>query len=102
MKVFKGMAGQSGVLLPRFLGNLPIVGDLDFAFGKTWLAGIQGKDQTVIYLLIAFIVVLTAKNSIQMTDSFKPSWRSFLFLVVIAFYTLLNMSKVSEFLYFQF
>jgi alginate O-acetyltransferase complex protein AlgI len=90
------------VLLPSFLGKLPIVGDLDFDFGKNWLDGIQGKEQTMWYLLIAFIVVLTAKNSIQMTDSFKPTWKSFLFLVVIAFYALLNMSKVSEFLYFQF
>jgi hypothetical protein len=102
MKVFKGMAGQNGVLLPRFLDNVPIIGDLNFQFGKHWLAGIQGKDQTVIYLLIAFVVVLTAKNSIQMTESFKPSWKSIIFLVVVAFYALLNMSKVSEFLYFQF
>ncbi len=102
MKVFKGMVGQTGVVLPRFLGKLPVIGDLDLTFNKHWLAGIQGKDDTVWYLLVAFIIILTTKNSIQMTDSFKPSWRSFVFLVVIAFYALLNMSKVSEFLYFQF
>jgi len=102
MKVFKGMAGMSGVTLPRFLGKIPLVRDLDVPFNKHWLAGIQGKDDTVIYLLIACIVALTARNSMQMTDAFKPGWKTFLFLVVISFYALLNMSKVSEFLYFQF
>ncbi len=102
MKVFKGMAGQTGVILPRFLGRLPLIGDLDVQFGKHWLAGIQGKDETVWYLLGALVIVLTTRNSIQMTDSFKPGWKSLLFILAIAVYALLNMSKVSEFLYFQF
>ncbi len=102
MRVFKGMAGQSGVILPRLLGKIPYIRDLDFTFDKHWLAGINGKDETVWYLLVAFLIILTAKNSIQMTDSFKPGWKSFLFLLAISFYALLNMSKVSEFLYFQF
>ena len=33
---------------------------------------------------------------------FKPTRKTFAFVVVISFYTLLNMGKVSEFLYFQF
>jgi hypothetical protein len=37
-----------------------------------------------------------------MEERFKPSWKSLAFLLLISFYALVNMSKVSEFLYFQF
>jgi hypothetical protein len=57
----------------------------------------------VVYVLIVLMVVtLTMRNSNELTKDFKPGWRSLAFTVAIAFYALLCMDKVSEFLYFNF
>jgi len=38
----------------------------------------------------------------ELMERCKPDWRHFAFIVALAFTGLLNMSKVSEFLYFNF
>jgi hypothetical protein len=48
------------------------------------------------------ICTLTLKNSLEMQRKFKPSWGALIFMAAICIYTLNNMRKVSEFLYFQF
>ena len=56
----------------------------------------------LIGVLITFLVIMIAKNSNQMVREFRPGWRCLVFIVVITCWSLFNMSKVSEFLYFQF
>jgi hypothetical protein len=38
----------------------------------------------------------------QTVDRLKPDWKHFALLLTLAFWGLLNISQVSEFLYFQF
>jgi D-alanyl-lipoteichoic acid acyltransferase DltB (MBOAT superfamily) len=57
---------------------------------------------TVILLVIAFIIAVAAKNSFEMLDRFKPSTGRMLFLVFISIVSILQLGKVSEFLYFNF
>lgn len=84
VKVLKGMCGLSGV-----------------EFGRHAMAAVQGKDQ-ILLLAAALAMVLATRNSVQMAETFRPGWKSTLFLAVAACYALFNMSRVSEFLYFQF
>ncbi len=105
MKVFRGMFGMSGVMLPRAYAKIPLLAGLDIKFGKGWLDTIIAGahvDRVIWTTVVAFLIILTAKNSNQMTKEFKPGWKSFCFIVVVAFWALLNINKVSEFLYFQF
>jgi D-alanyl-lipoteichoic acid acyltransferase DltB (MBOAT superfamily) len=102
VKVLTGMFCLNGFLPPDLLVNVTIGSVFQSKFGRTLLAGIGGRNETYWGLLICLLFVLVLKNSNELTDRFQPGWKTFAFLVSIAFYTLFNMGKVSEFLYFQF
>lgn len=53
-------------------------------------------------LLLVFVVVLYAKNSMQLRETFKPGYRTMIITSVLFFYAVSMMSRVSEFLYFNF
>jgi D-alanyl-lipoteichoic acid acyltransferase DltB (MBOAT superfamily) len=100
-KVLQGMIGLNGILPathPHF-----VLADLGRGqFWKLLMAGVKGGDSTLWTLIIIMIFTLVCKNSIQLEQNFKPSWKTMAFIVVISFITLININKVSEFLYFQF
>ncbi len=105
MKVFRGMFGLNGVMLPRGYARLKFLSAFDARFGKEWLDAVRGGvhiDRVLWTTCAAFLIIILTKNSNQMTSEFKPSWRSLVFTVIVAFWAFFNMSKVSEFLYFQF
>jgi hypothetical protein len=102
VKVLDGMFGLNGFIPPSLLEKFSPLSVFQSKFGRTLLAGIGGRNETYWGLIICLIFVLVLKNSNELTDRFQPTWKTFVFLVAIAFYTLLNMGKVSEFLYFQF
>lgn len=102
MKVFKGMFGFSGFIPAEAYAGFSFMTVFRSKFGKMVLADIGGRNATFWILVAALLFALLLKNSTELTDDFKPSWRSLAFVILISFYTLLNMGKVSEFLYFQF
>ncbi len=102
IKVFKGMFGLNGFIPVEVYENFSLLNIFRSKFGKTMLAGIDGRNSTFWMMLLALLFALLLKNSNELTKEFKPSWRTFAFVIIISFYTLLNMGKVSEFLYFQF
>lgn len=106
-KVLKGMVGLSGVVLPSILSDKLYVlkkygiefgrmfNDLDPAFG----IGIGQR----FYLLVACIIAsLILINSDQMARSFRPQWTTVFLMSIVFFLALSNMTKTSEFLYFNF
>ncbi|MDD2365359.1 MAG: MBOAT family protein [Desulfuromonadaceae bacterium] len=102
LKVLKAMFGMGSPIFPDAATSIKLS---DFGHSHIWkviLINLQGSDGTFWRLLAFLIFTFVAKNSIQLADSFKPDWKRFVFLLVIAMYAILNMGKVSEFLYFQF
>jgi alginate O-acetyltransferase complex protein AlgI len=102
LKVLKAMVGLGAPVFPE--KHLPVT-LAAFTHSQIWkeiLINIQGRDSTFWLLLTILIFTFSAKNSIQLADTFKPDWKRFVFLLSIALYAILNMGKVSEFLYFQF
>lgn len=92
-KVYQGMTGFAG-----FAGQ---------ANGAEWtvkgiLSGIGARNETVPALLAALVFAFFLKNSNELLKKFRPDGRAVAFVLLILFFTLLNMGKVSEFLYFQF
>lgn len=102
IKVFKGMFGLSGIVLPETLeavaGSLGIHGVL---FGKS-LGGVNGTDHAVIMLIIWGLLSLFALNSMEIKDRFQPNKRYLAFVVALLIAGVLNLTKMSEFLYFNF
>ena len=101
LKVLKGMVGMNGVLP----ASHPVFAFSDLGRGQFWrdlLASVKGTDMTIWTLVVIMVLTLTLKNSTQLEEGFKPTWKTLTFLLVISLYALANMSRVSEFLYFQF
>jgi D-alanyl-lipoteichoic acid acyltransferase DltB (MBOAT superfamily) len=101
MKVLQGMAGMNGVMLHKSLRKIHFLQGLGIKFGL-WLDDINGNDHTYLMVIIAMLVTAFSLNSIQIVERVKPSWRWMICMLIISFWSLLDMNRVSEFLYFQF
>ena len=98
LKLLKGMAGLSGFVPPGKSAADLFTSD----FSRVALAGIDGRNMTIVALAVCLVTVLAAKNSNELLERVTPSWKVLSFMVIVSFYSFLNMGKVSEFLYFQF
>lgn len=101
-KVLKSMIGLGAPVLQA--NHAALTFDL-FTHSRIWkdiLINLQGRDTTLWSLLAVIIFTFAMKNSIELSTNFKPDRKRLVFLLVISIWSLLNMGKVSEFLYFQF
>jgi D-alanyl-lipoteichoic acid acyltransferase DltB (MBOAT superfamily) len=102
INIFKGMIGLNGIMLPekyaKYFGELH---NGIIQYGNVY-EHINGKAQTTTYIILAFILVLTLKNSMQLMNTFKPSRLNLIFTLALFLTGVSMMSKVSEFLYFNF
>ena len=101
LRMLQAMAGANGVMLHRSLAKVDLLRQLGVHFGP-WLSGINGNDNTYILVLVALVVVAKAENSMQIVARFRPTWGWCAGLATLLICSLLDMGKVSEFLYFQF
>jgi len=100
--ILSAMSGINGILLPEKYAKY--FGDFNntlIQFGSVY-EHINGKAQTTVYIILGFIMVLTLKNSMQLWDSFKPTRLNLVFTIAIFLTAVSMMSRVSEFLYFNF
>ena len=102
LKVLKGMFGFNGLMLPeKYAGKLTFLSEYGVEFG-TVFADINGKAQTTAYIILGLIIVLFFKNAMQWRESFIPTRLNLIFSIVLFLTALSMMSRVSEFLYFNF
>jgi alginate O-acetyltransferase complex protein AlgI len=102
IKVLKGMVGLSGITLPNMLENkLSFLKSYGIDFGG-FVANIQGDYSVPVWIIIGFILVLVFKNSNQRLDGFKLNYKTALWSGIAFVFGVLSLTKVSEFLYFNF
>lgn len=102
LKVLKGMCGASGIVLPKFLGKyLSLLQNCGVKFAPL-LNHTNGSWCTPIIMVGLIGILLFTKNSNEMTDNLEPNWKYAVFTSIITVIGILNISKVSEFLYFNF
>lgn len=101
LRILRAMFGMNGVLLPAGLAPYLTVRGVGSQFFGMPVMG-QFLPQAVPALLIFILVVLTVKNTTQLTESFKPGLAGSLFTAVIMIASILGMTHISEFLYFNF
>jgi len=102
LKVLKAMVGLGTPVFPEEHAAITLNALTHSHLWKELLINIQGRDSSFLFLLAIMLLTFMTKNSIQLSDSFKPDWKRFVLTLYIALYAILNMGKVSEFLYFQF
>jgi D-alanyl-lipoteichoic acid acyltransferase DltB (MBOAT superfamily) len=84
MKVLQGMFGFSGT------GNPIEMPDID------------GSYITYLWIIAGFGIIFLIKNTNEVNKHFKPSWVKLGILMVLAVYSVMNMHRISEFIYFGF
>jgi hypothetical protein len=92
LNLLKGMFGVVWIELPQKL-RFPFI-----------LEQIGGRNDTIIYLIIALIITLICKNSIEMLNSFKPNLKNAIFAGLLLYIALITLSITPyvEFIYFNF
>lgn len=103
-KIFNGMLGLRGVVLPKILATpLAFLGNYGVEFDN-FLKNINGDLSTAVWLLAAFFIIIKFKNSNEYLNCFRPTYRNLFFLVSASIISLLylNSSRVVEFLYYDF
>ena len=100
--LLNGMIGNNGIMLPekytKYFGSFQ---EGLIQFGNVY-EHINGKAQTTLYIILGFIMVLALKNSMQQINDFKPTRLNLMFTIAIFLTAVSMMSRVSEFLYFNF
>ena len=102
MKVLGGMVGLGGVVLPEKLAQkLAFLSDYNISF-REMTQSIGDGSKSLKWILAGFILVLLFKNSNQWEKDFKTNKKTALFTAIILAFGVLSLTKVSEFLYFNF
>ncbi|MBN2963366.1 MBOAT family protein [Sulfurospirillum sp. T05] len=101
-KVLKGMSGASGVVLPNVLANrLSFLKNHGVEFGG-FVENIQGDFSIPFWILGALVLVLGFKNTNEKLVAFNFNLWSAIFVALTFSFGILSLTKVSEFLYFNF
>ena len=102
VKVLNGMFGFSGVMLPdKYTDKLLSISQYGVEFGFVF-EQIGGENKTITYLIFAFVLIFAFKNSIEKLDGFEFCYKSLLLSGVAFVWGVLSLTKISEFLYFNF
>jgi D-alanyl-lipoteichoic acid acyltransferase DltB (MBOAT superfamily) len=101
LRVVEGMAGCNGVMLNNSLKKIALFRGSGVEFGR-WLAPINGGDDTWVMIAIALVIVTACRNSSELVARLRPTRGWLAILLLTACWALMQMGKVSEFLYFQF
>ena len=96
--MLKAMVGVNGAALPAPLAEILQV---DFFRGE-FMPGLPLKMQCPVWVAGAALIAFFAPGSFELGDRFRPSLRTGLAAVFLLGLSVLNLNRVSEFLYFQF
>ena len=101
-KVLGGMFDLKDVVLPKVLENkLLFLNNYGIEFG-VWARNINGDMLTIIWIIIGFAIVLLFRNSMERLYSFEMNYKTVFFSSVIFIISVISLSRVTEFLYFNF
>ncbi len=82
-KVLRGMVGLDGISLIQF-------------------KAIPDIKKKILFLIVFSAVAFLAKNSTQLQKSFRPNWKNATFCLLLMAIGIISLTKVSEFIYFNF
>ena len=100
-KILYAMFFGSFVVPKSFEYRLASLKQYGIGFGD-WLQNIGGNNYTVPMIIVCLLAVFILKNSMQLMETYKPTFKYQVFTAIIFSASVLNLSKVSTFLYFNF
>ncbi|MEW5860861.1 MAG: MBOAT family protein [Cyanobacteriota bacterium] len=103
--ILQAMVGMRGIVFPsEYQTALPWLSEMGLQFKElSELAYLpQNYKQSFTFLGILLLSVVLLPNTQQIAKRFKPTWWWSVFLACLAVSSLVSLSRISEFLYFQF
>nr|WP_236035814.1 MBOAT family O-acyltransferase [Helicobacter turcicus] len=93
LNLLQGMFGIVWVELPHKARHIPRL-----------LENLDGRNETLFFLVFAFMICLCAKNSIDGLQDFRASWKNVVFAGFLLFVSVatLSITPYVEFIYFNF
>ena len=107
IKVLKGMFGMNGFELANsvfpaaLLENLQFLTQYGVSFTESYPMSLLDF-KMVVYIFGALCISFFLKNSIQLRDTFRPNIWTAVFTATLLVYSVLHLTSISEFLYFNF
>ena len=101
LKVLDGMFFGTLVLPAALANKLAFLSQYGVEFG-VYLQAVSGSLWTISWLLITLIIVLFSKNSMAQIKDFKLDYKSVLLTSIYLSIGVMMLTRVSEFLYFNF
>lgn len=102
IKVLKGMFGFEGVIISKYLKkSLPSLEGLGFSVGDH-LENLYADDDVFRMILVSAIITFFCNNSNQIRNNFNVNWLNLFFASFLIILSILSITKVSPFLYFNF
>jgi len=80
---------------------MSFLSDADIHFGY-WLQSVSKDTYTLDWMMAGLFAVVVLKNSNELAERFKPNMYTSLYAAVLFLVVALSLSKLSEFLYFNF
>jgi len=102
LKVLKGMFQGALVLPPSLQESLDFMAEKGAAFNPHWLGSVTRDPYTLWWLGAAMFVVVALKNSNEMVRRLRPNILTALYAAILFLAAASSLSKLSEFLYFNF
>ena len=97
-KVLRGMLGLNEIsFLPTFASGLPFLNRFVAQFKD-----IEDLKKKMLFLILFGAVIFLAKNSVELQRDFKPNWKNAVFCLLLMAIGIISLTKVSEFIYFNF
>lgn len=101
LKVLRGMFFGEIVLSHESYAQLGFLEHYGVTFGA-WLQDIYAQHEIFYWLIAAAFLTLFASNTRRLSKTYSPTPARLVMSIVLFTYALLDMNKVSEFLYFNF
>jgi D-alanyl-lipoteichoic acid acyltransferase DltB (MBOAT superfamily) len=101
MKVLSGMFTGTLVLPLEWKEKVSFLSDADIHFGY-WLQSVSKDTYTMYWMMAGLFVIVVLKNSNELAERFKPNVLTLLYAAALFLVAASSLSKLSEFLYFNF
>ncbi len=101
IKVLKGMFTGTLVLPVEWKEKLDSLLGQDIEYGY-WLQSVSKDPYTMYWMVTGLFVVVVLKNSNELLERFKPNFLTVLYAAILFLVAASSLSKLSEFLYFNF
>ena len=101
-KIYRGLFGLEGVMLPQGWSKLSFLAKAGIQFGP-WLANLGDRHSYLIWFIAAGLIISTlGKNSMELAERLRPNLRWAIFTAFLLGVSIIHMTKVTEFIYANF